>query len=98
MASPAIKNNASLPSASPARGTRPPEMLSSLYGLQYATYQTKPQNFIFSFVLHMLGIVLLVVITSYIAAHPKEIKQKIVDAIDISPYLPATVGGPSGGG
>jgi TonB family protein len=73
-------------------------MLSSLYGLQYSTYQTKPQNFVFSFLAHMLAVVLIVLITSYIAAHPKEIKQKIADAIDISAYIPSAIGGPSGGG
>src|SRR5215510_4734804 len=97
MASPAIKSNVQVPSSSPARGTRP-EMLSSLYGLQYATYQTKPQNFILSFVLHMLALVLIVLVTTYIAQHPKEIKQELIKAIDISPYLPSTIGGPSGGG
>jgi len=71
--------------------------MPSLFGLGYDTYQTRPSNFIFSFVLHTLVIVLMLVITTWVVQHPKEIKQQF-QAIDISPYLPSTIGGPSGGG
>ncbi len=97
MASPAIKSDAQMPSAPPARGTRQPDFMPSLFGLGYDTYQTRPSNFIFSFVLHTLVIVLMLVITTWVVQHPKEIKQQF-QAIDISPYLPSTIGGPSGGG
>ncbi len=86
-----------MPSAPPARGTRQPDFMPSLFGLGYDTYQTRPSNFIFSFVLHTLVIVLMLVITTWVVQHPKEIKQQF-QAIDISPYLPSSIGGPSGGG
>src|SRR5438045_2881687 len=97
MASPAIKSDAQLPSAPPARGTRQPDFMPSLFGLGYDTYQTRPSNFIFSFALHTLVIVLMVVITTWVIQHPKEIKQQF-QAIDISAYVPSSIGGPSGGG
>src|SRR5215471_13818164 len=98
MASPAIKSHSPLPS-SPVRGrANEPDILPSLFGAGYGTYQTRPRNFIFSFLLHTLAVALILVITTYVAAHHTEITQKVSQAIDISAYIPSTIGGPSGGG
>ena len=88
-----------MPTSSPARGgARQPDILPTLFGAGYGTYQTRPRNFIYSFILHTLAVVLIVLITTYIAQHPKIIAEKLGPVIDISPYLPSSVGGPSGGG
>src|SRR5260370_17893422 len=96
MASSAIKSNSPLP-PSPARG-REPDILPSLFGAGYGTYQTRPRNFILSFVLHTLSVVLILVITTYVAHHPKEITYNVPQGTDISPYLPSSIFAPSGGG
>lgn len=98
MASPAINNEGPVTPSSPVRGPRQPDILPTLFGAGYGTYQTRPGNFVLSFVLHMLAIVLLLVITTWIAQHPKVIKDTVGQVIDISPYLPSSIGGPSGGG
>ena len=99
MASPAIKSDAPMPTSSPARGgPRQPDILPTLFGAGYGIYQTRPRNFIYSFIIHTLAVVLVLLITTYIAQHPKIIAEKLGPVIDISPYLPSSVGGPSGGG
>src|SRR2546429_9918151 len=90
MASPAIKSDAQLPSAPPARGTRQPDFMPSLFGLGYDTYQTRPSNVIFSFALHTLVIVLMVVITTWVIQHPKEINnnsRRLISALMCHPVL-----------
>lgn len=95
MATPVI-NASQLPDAPlPARE---PDILPTLFGVGYGTYEVRPRNYIFSFVLHMLAILLIVAVVNYISTHRQEIKQQITQVMDISPYIPSVVGTKQGGG
>jgi periplasmic protein TonB len=80
-----------------------PDILPSLFGAGYGTYEVRPRNYIFSFLAHIVLVALAIAITTWIANHHQQIKQQIVGVVtDISPYiLPASVkpaGGGGGGG
>jgi TonB family protein len=84
-------------------GTVEPAFLSSLYGLRYTTYGIKRETFFLSFLIHTVGIVLLVISGAYMFSHSQQIKAAVTGAvIDISPYVlpPAKdqAGGGGGGG
>lgn len=98
MASTAINNNARGPRSSPPRGARQPDIMPSLFGVGYGTYETRPRNFVYSVIIHTVALGLILAITTYVARHPKVIKDTLGPVIDISPYLPSSMGGPSGGG
>ncbi|MGI9101172.1 MAG: energy transducer TonB [Terriglobales bacterium] len=80
------------------------DFMPSLFGLEYATYGTKPTNFLLSFLLHTLMAAGLVLSTTFAIQHRQEIKATVTTLIaaDISPYvLPAAkdrAGGGGGGG
>jgi TonB family protein len=80
-----------------------PSFLSSLYGLEYSTYGVKRETFLLSFLVHTVGIILLVASGMFVVKHKEEIKAAVTGGIvDISPYLlpPAAdqAGGGGGGG
>lgn len=77
--------------------------MSSLYGLSYATYGTKPANFAISFAFQTLLVAGIVLAGSFAYTHRQEIKMTVTNAVtDISPYIlpPAKTeaGGGGGGG
>jgi len=78
------------------------DFMPALFGLEYSTYGTKPTNFVYSFLLHMLMAVVLVVSTTYVVNHRQEIKATVTGVVtDISPYIlppSATKAGGGGGG
>jgi TonB family protein len=78
-------------------------VLPTLFGEGYGTYQVRRDTFVLSFLLHILGAVLIVVSSSYLYSHREEIKQQVTGiVVDISPYvLPPSsskAGGGGGGG
>ncbi len=79
------------------------QFMSTLFGLDYGTYGTKPTNFVYSFLLHTVAAVLVLVSTTFVVSHRQEIKQTVTGIVtDISPYVlpPAKdqAGGGGGGG
>lgn len=78
-------------------------VLPTLLGEGSGLYQTRPETFLVSFVVHVLAISLLVASGHFIVVHRQQIQQQVVNVVtDISPYvLPASktkAGGGGGGG
>src|ERR1051326_2316753 len=79
------------------------DFMPALFGLEYSTYGTKPTNFVCSFVLHTLLVVVLLISGTFVVSHRQEIKATVTGVVtDISPYVlpPAKdqAGGGGGGG
>jgi len=78
------------------------DFMPALFGLEYSTYGTKKTNFVFSFLLHMLMALVLVISTTFVVSHRQEIKATVTGVVtDISPYIlppSATKAGGGGGG
>jgi len=77
--------------------------MPALFGLEYSTYGTKPTNFVCSFLLHTLLVVVLLISGTFVVSHRQEIKATVTGVVtDISPYIlpPAKdqAGGGGGGG
>ena len=80
-----------------------PTVLPTLFGEGYGLYATRPSTFIFSFLIHILAVVVLLTSGTYMVRHRREIKQQVIGLVsDVSPYiLPASTtraGGGGGGG
>lgn len=79
------------------------EILPTLFGSGYGIYEVKRTTFILSFLLHVLGIILIATASLYIVQKQPEIKRHVIGLVaDISPYVlpPAKneAGGGGGGG
>lgn len=77
-----------------------PAVLPTLFGESRGLYRTRPATFVFSFLLHILGVALLLSSGSYVATHRQKIQRQAVAIVaDISPYvLPPSATRASGGG
>ncbi len=81
----------------------PHDFMPTLFGLEYSTYGTKPTHFVYSFILHTLAAVVLLISGTFVVEHRQEIKATVTGVVtDISPYIlpPAKdqAGGGGGGG
>ena len=79
------------------------DILPTLFGAGYGTYGVRPNNFVLSFLLHILAMSIFMVSGLLFVKHKEEIKRQVVDVVmDISPYvLPPSdkeAGGGGGGG
>ena len=97
MSAPAVKP-AFAPTAKPEH-----DFMPALFGLEYSTYGTKRENFLYSFLVHTVLVAALIISSSFVYTHRNEIKQTVTGMVtDISPYvLPPSenkVGGGGGGG
>ncbi len=93
------------PAAAPSgKPTSPQEsILPTLFGEGYHNYDVQPNNFILSFLVHVLMAAGLLYSANYVSSHAPEIKKQITGmVVDISPYvLPPSkdkAGGGGGGG
>ena len=90
--------------AQPAKVTSPPpDILPTLFGEGYDQYRVRRETFVLSFLLHTLGVILLVTSGIYITAHREELKQQVAIVFsgnDSRLALPASrkVSGGGGGG
>lgn len=79
-----------------------PDVMPSLFGEGYGTYQVRRKTFVLSFFLHVVAALLIVLSAKFAVEHKDEIKVAVGQAIDISPYIlpPAKTqaGGGGGGG
>jgi protein TonB len=80
-----------------------PDVLPTLFGVGYGTYQVQPSNFYLSFLLHTAALALILFLTHQAITHKDQIKDAMQSVVDISPYLPmqaskTTAGGGGGGG
>lgn len=79
------------------------DILPTLFGEGYGTYGVRPNNFVLSFLVHILAIALVMISGLLFVKHKEEIKRQVVGVVmDISPYmLPPSdkeAGGGGGGG
>ncbi len=81
------------------RGT-PQDILPTLFGAGYGTYGVRPNNFVLSFLLHILAMAIFAISGLLFVQHKEAIKKQVVDVVmDISPYvLPASDSKSGGGG
>ena len=94
MASPSLQSNVPRPAA---QG----DILPTLFGKGYGNYDVRPNNFIFSFLTHVLAGLLIVIIPILLTKNPEPKIQAISVFTELSPYvLPAsaTIAGGGGGG
>ena len=79
-----------------------PCVLPTLFGEGYGLYTTRPSTIVFSFLLHILAVVVLLTSGTYVVRHRQEIKQQVIGLVsDVSPYIlppAATRAGGGGGG
>jgi TonB family protein len=79
-----------------------PAILPGLFGEDYGGYDVRPSNFLFSFVLHTLAIVLLVLSTQFVVTHRRQIAEHVISLVpaNIGEYRPdpLTEKGRGGGG
>src|SRR5437588_9690292 len=84
-----------------AAAAPPTDILPTLFGAGYGTYEVKPRNYLLSLAIHMLVLAGGLWLAAYIAQNHAQIQQKLAGAvIDISPYIlsPGTTSGGGGGG
>ena len=79
------------------------DILPTLFGEGYGTYAVQSRNFYTSFLIHTVGLALLLYITHQVVIHRAQIAQVVGQVVDISPYMPLPssakqVGGGGGGG
>ena len=79
------------------------DILPTLFGEGYGTYAVQSRNFYTSFVLHMVGLAVLLFITHQVVEHRQEIVKALGPVVDIGAYIPMPAaakqsGGGGGGG
>jgi TonB family protein len=98
MASPAVSPKAAEESA----GLNQSDILPTLFGAGYGTYQVQPKNYVLSFLLHIAGMGMILALSALIARNQPEIKKYVGGVITLSDYVlpaaPDAVGGGGGGG
>lgn len=91
------------PPMAPGQPSSGHDILPTLFGAGYGTYQVRPTNFVLSFLVHVLAISVVMISGILFAQHKDEIKRQVTGMVmDISPYvLPPSdtkAGGGGGGG
>ena len=76
----------------------PGAVLPTLCGQGVAAYGVQGNTFVLSFLLHILGLALLLTSGAYVVEHHEELRTKLMAAVDISPYLPPSNSESGGGG
>jgi len=76
-----------------------PETFNTLLGLASTESRLRKSSFTWSFVVHALALVLLLVSSRFVAIHAREIRQQVAAVVtDISPYTLPSSRSKSGGG
>lgn len=79
------------------------DILPTLFGEGYGTYAVQSRNFYTSFLLHTVGLAVLLFITHQVVEHRQEIVKALGPVVDIGAYIPMPAaakqsGGGGGGG
>lgn len=77
------------------------DILPTLFGKGYGNYDVRPNNFIFSFLTHILAGLLIVIVPILLTKNPEPKVQAISVFTELSPYIlpaSATIAGGGGGG
>jgi periplasmic protein TonB len=79
-----------------------PVILPTLQGVGYGSYEVRPTNFLYSFLLHLVGLIAILIITHYLVEHKEVIARTVIQLVDPSDIvMPPSVtkaGGGGGGG
>src|SRR5579872_2626494 len=86
----------------PAREQRA-DILPTLFGEGYGTYAVQSRNFYTSFLLHTVGLAVLLFVTHQVVEHRQDIAKALGPVVDIGAYIPMPAsakqsGGGGGGG
>lgn len=79
-----------------------PVVMPTLLGVGYGNYDAQPNNFVYSFVIHLIAVFAIIYSTHFMVQHAAEIKQNVItliapDDMVLSPSK-KVVGGGGGGG
>jgi protein TonB len=102
MATSATQPASGLPNGKvPAREQRA-DILPTLFGEGYGTYAVQSRNFYTSFLIHTVGLALLLWVTHQVVEHRAELAKALGPVVDIGAYIPmpasAKMSGGGGGG
>jgi len=103
MATSATQPASGLPTGkTPAQGQRA-DILPTLFGEGYGTYAVQSRNFYTSFLIHTVGLALLLWVTHQVVQHRAELAKVLGPVVDIGAYIPMPAsakqsGGGGGGG
>lgn len=79
-----------------------PVVMPTLLGVGYGNYDAQPNNFIFSFLVHILAVAAIVISTHFFIENKEEIKRTVISLVDpsdiILPPSDKVSGGGGGGG
>ena len=103
MATSATQPASQFPNARNIPPRKPPDILPTLFGEGYGTYAVQSRNFYTSFLLHTVGVAVLLFVTHTVVEHRAQIAQVLGPAINIGAYIPLPAsakqsGGGGGGG
>jgi len=90
--------------AQSAKVPPPPDILTTLFGTESGEYRVRKHLFVLSFLLHTMGVILIVISGLYVTAHREEIKQQVAivfsgkDSLLSLPPARKQGGGGGGGG
>ena len=74
-------------------------MIPALFGEGEGLYPQRKDTFVYSFIVHMLAVVLLIWSGHWALEHKEQIKQQVTGLVtDIGPYLPLPISKTQGGG
>lgn len=73
-------------------------VMPTLFGAGYGTYQVRPENFVLSFLTHMLAVVAVLLILHFGVQSVKAPEKSKFDVTTLAPYEPVHVGKKPGGG
>jgi len=72
--------------------------LPTLFGVGYGNYPMQPNNFLYSFILHIAFIAIVLLISQFIVSNKEAVKQSITELIMPSDYVLAASKNKAGGG
>jgi protein TonB len=79
-----------------------PVILPTLQRVGYGSYEVRPTNFLYSFLLHLVGLVAILIITHYLVEHKEVIARTVIQLVDpsdiVMPQSVTKAGGGGGGG
>jgi TonB family protein len=81
---------------------REPVVMPTLLGVGYGNYNAQPNNFYLSFLIHVLGVAMILIVSKFVVDKAPEIRRTVVELVDPSdivlPPAATQAGGGGGGG
>jgi TonB family protein len=73
-------------------------ILPTLQGVGYGAYEVRPTNFLYSFILHLVGIAAILILTHFLVQNKEVIAKTVVQLVDPSDIIMPSSATKSGGG